>query len=74
MKYLNGTRKLYLTLEADNSGIITWYVDAAFAVHNNMQSHTGGTMTLGKGSVTSKSIKQKLNTKSSTASTEPTFK
>ena len=31
-----------------------------------MRSHTGGTMTLGKGSVISKSIKQKLNTKSST--------
>ena len=66
LKYLKGTKQLYLTLEVDNTGIITWYVDAAFAVHHNMRSHTGGTMTMGKGSVISKSIKQKLNTKSST--------
>ena len=42
------------------------YADAAFAVHPNMHSHTGGTMTLGRGCVISTSIKQKINTKSST--------
>ena len=43
-----------------------WSVDAAFAVHPDMRSHTGGSMTLGKGSAVSVSVKQKLNTKSST--------
>jgi hypothetical protein len=41
-------------------------VDGAFAVHPDMKSHTGGTMTLGQGSVYSASTRQKLNTKSST--------
>jgi hypothetical protein len=47
-------------LSADGSGDIQWYVDASFAVHWDMKSHTGGTLTLGKGSVYSTSMKQKL--------------
>ena len=55
-----------LTLEADNLQMIKWWVDASFAVHANMRSHTGATMSLGKGSIYSASTRQKLNTKSST--------
>jgi len=55
-----------LTLEADDSHGIKWWVDASYAVHNDMRSHTGATMTLGKGSVISMSTKQKINTRSST--------
>ena len=66
MKYLNGTRKMKLTLSADNLRVIKWYVDASFAVHPDFKSHTGGTMTFGRGAVQSKSQKQKLNTRSST--------
>ena len=43
----------------------TW-VDASFAVHNNKRSHTGGTISFGRGAIHAKSSKQKLNTKSST--------
>jgi hypothetical protein len=43
-----------------------WYVDASFAVHHNMRSHTGGMLTLGDGAAISVSTKQKINTKSST--------
>jgi hypothetical protein len=42
------------------------WIDASFAVHRDMQSHTGASMSLGKGSSISLSRKQKLNTKSST--------
>ena len=49
-----------------NLNIIKWWVDGAFAVHEGMRSHTGGMMSLGKGSAYSASRKQKLNTKSST--------
>jgi hypothetical protein len=42
-------------------------VDAAFAVHPDFKSHTGATMTMGDGAITSVSRKQKLNTRSSTA-------
>ena len=41
-------------------------MDAAFAVHEDMRSHSGATMTLGKGMVISGSTKQKINTRSST--------
>eukprot|EP00978_Attheya_sp_CCMP212_P048299 scaffold500167_cov161-Attheya_sp.AAC.1 len=46
--------------------MMKWWVDAAFAVHPDMKSHTGGTFSLGRGSIYSASLKQKLNTKSST--------
>eukprot|EP00957_Ditylum_brightwellii_P109153 8326460-Ditylum_brightwellii.AAC.1 len=35
-----------LILEADDSQTLTWYMDAAFAVHPDMKSHTGTTFTL----------------------------
>ena len=66
IRYLRGTKELVLTLEADGSGAIQWWIDASFAVHPDMKSHTGITMSLGKGSPFSSSISQKLNTKSST--------
>ena len=55
-----------LTLEANDLQIIKWWIDASSAVHGDMRSHTGGTMTLGKRSVCSSPIRQKLTTKSST--------
>ena len=50
----------------DESGTITWSVDASFAVHGDYRSHTGATASLGKGSILAISMKQKINTKSST--------
>ena len=47
------------------STLYTW-VDAAYAVHPNMRSHTGGCMSFGKGTIHARSSKQRLNTKSST--------
>jgi hypothetical protein len=41
-------------------------VDASYAVHPDMKSHTGGVMSFGVGGFCCKSTKQKLNTKSST--------
>jgi hypothetical protein len=40
-------------------------VDAAFAVHPNMQGHSGGGLSLGTGFPIMSSTKQKLNTQSS---------
>ena len=45
--------------------IFTW-IDAAYGVHDDMKSHTGGVMSMGTGAVHQRSTKQKLNTKSST--------
>jgi Reverse transcriptase (RNA-dependent DNA polymerase) len=66
MNFLNGTKDDVLTLCSDDTFNIIWYVDAAFGVHNDMRSHTGATMSLGKGAVMSLSTKQKINTRSST--------
>jgi hypothetical protein len=68
MGFLNATQDDVATLEADDSQSVDWHIDAAFAVHNDYKSHTGATLTLGKGCVTSISAKQKVNTRSSTES------
>jgi hypothetical protein len=60
LKYLHGTKGLCLTLEADDTKIVKWWVDAAFAVHSDMRSQTGATMSLGRGSVYSSSLRQKF--------------
>ena len=41
-------------------------MDAAYAVHHDMKSHTSGVMSFRTGVLNGKSAKQKLNTKSST--------
>jgi hypothetical protein len=66
MKYLRSTADMPLTLEADNNQLVKWWIDASFAVHPDMKSHTGGLMSLGKGGVYGTSTRQKLVTKSST--------
>jgi hypothetical protein len=68
LKYLESTKDLVLTLEADKGDILLckWYPDAAFAVHADFKSHTGAVLSLGKGAVNTISAKQKLNTRSST--------
>ena len=68
MDFLKTTKNDCLTLKADNSHHVIWSIDAAFAVHPDMKSHSGGIMTLGKGAIQSMSKKQKLNTRSSTES------
>jgi hypothetical protein len=68
MRYLNGTRKLRLTLSVVNLNCIKWSADASYAVHPDFKSHTGAVMSFegGMGAVTSVLRKQKLNTRSST--------
>ena len=66
MNFLHRTQSECLTLGLDGSRKVTWSIDAAFAVHPDMKSHSGMSMTMGKGSITSLSRKQKLNTRSST--------
>ena len=66
VKYLQGTRNMILTLRLQNDGVMAWWVDASYAIHNDMKGHTGGTMSLGHGSVYSSSTKQKLVSCSST--------
>jgi hypothetical protein len=68
MQYLRLTHEMPLTLEADTSGILNWWVDASFAVHPDMKGHTGGIFSMGKGAIYGTSTRQKINTRSSTES------
>ena len=55
-----------LILGADSLAKSKSWVDAAYAVHDDMKSHTSGATSLGRGAIMCKFTKQKLNTKSST--------
>ncbi len=68
MEYLRVNRLCPLILSTNGSGVLMWYVDASFAVHPIMCSHTGGGLTMGRGFPIVSSTKQKLNTQSSTES------
>ena len=66
MKFLKATLDDVLTLSMEDTTVIKWHLDASFAVHDNMKSHSGAVMSLGKGAIQSVSCKQKINTRSST--------
>ena len=66
IKYIQGTIHLPLLIGWDETGTLTWSVDTAFAVHEDMHSHMGATLTMGKNALLLMSLKQKINTKSST--------
>ena len=44
------------------------FIDSAYAVHDNLRSHTGGLMSFGIGAVHARSKSSKINVKSSTES------
>ena len=52
-------------LEADDLHLISWSIDGASGVYQDMKSHTGGSMTLGKGTIYGTSCKQLFKTWSS---------
>ena len=66
IKYLRRTKFLKLTMEAHHLDQNHWFIDGAYAVHNDMKSHSGSFMTFGRGMMDGSSIKQKINTTSST--------
>ena len=66
LKYLKGTIVLKLTITAYDLSVVKFWVGASYVIHNDCKGHTVAVMTLGKGNVTSFSIKQKIQGKSST--------
>jgi hypothetical protein len=66
LEYLNGSLDEFRVIGADDLEKMMTWVDASYAVHRDMKSHTGGVVSFGTGAIMSKSSKQKLNTKSST--------
>ena len=59
MNYTQETIGLPLIVSIYKYGNIKWYVDAAFVVHKDMRSHTGGLVTMGTGGAHVQSSKQK---------------
>ena len=68
VRYVHATIHLPLILGSDGTGNIIWSIDASFAVHMDMKSHTSYCLTLGTGSPISGSQSQKVTTRSSTES------
>ena len=68
LKYLHSTIDMPRILQATDLTVMHTWVDASYAVHSGMKSHTGACMSMGRGVFNVKSSKQKLNTKSSTES------
>ena len=68
MQYQCGNKRMVLTLRASDDGIVRWWIDASYAVHEDMKGHTGATLSLGKGAIYSGSWKQRLVSRSSTES------
>ena len=66
LEYIKGSIDKEYTMGADDLHRMRSWVDASYAVHPNMRSHTGGVISLGRGGLICKSSKQKINTKSST--------
>jgi hypothetical protein len=59
VKYLDSTADMLFILSSDGDGILRWWVDASYAVHNNMKGYTGKILSIGSGSVYITSTKQK---------------
>ena len=65
VRYVRGTRGLGIVLEASVNLGVYGYIDASYGVHDDMKSHSGCVIGIGKGPLYAKSGVQKLNTKSS---------
>lgn len=66
LEYLKGTKYMKLTLSINNMSKIMGWVDVSDQTHEDCKGHTSVMMSLGGVVVISCSIKQKINTKSST--------
>ena len=68
MQYLCGTNGMVLMLRASGDGIGWWWIDASYAVHEDMIGHTSAILSLRKGAIYSGSWKQRLVSRSPTES------
>ena len=68
MMYIRRTIDLPLTLSANGTGMLKWYVDGSYRIHPNMRGHSGGGLSMGTWFPISYSTNHKLNKRSSTES------
>ena len=68
MSFIFATCDNILVLEADDSHILNWHIDAAHPAHLDSKSCVDSIFTMRKGSIVSSSAKQKCDTRSATES------
>ena len=61
MSILKGTINGVLTLEADDTNTLTWYICVALYVHTYVKIHTRAVPTMGKGAMIRSYTKKKVN-------------
>ena len=66
LEYIKSTLDYEYTIGADDLGRMRTWVDASFAVHPDMKSHTGGVLSFSTGGMAAKCWKQNSVTRSST--------
>ena len=66
LKYLNGTRRMKVTLTIELMGVMKWFVDGSHNTHWDCKGHGVAMMVMGCGAVSSYSRRIKVNTRSST--------
>ena len=66
LKYLNGTRRLKLTLTIELKGVVKWFVDGSHNTHWYCKGHRGAMMVMGCGAISIYSQRIKVKTRSST--------
>ena len=66
MTYLKGMIDKSRVIGTNGLEILQTWVDASYAIHQDMKVHTGGVVSMDRGIIHNKCSKQKLNTKSST--------
>ena len=66
LKYLNGTRRLKLTLTIESMGFIKWFIDGLHNTHWDCKGHGCAMMVMVCVAISSYSWRIKVNTRSST--------
>ena len=66
IRYFRGNPELALTISANSTPVLKWWVDGSRGFHPNIRVHTGGFISLGKGMPITVSNRQKLSTCRST--------
>ena len=66
LRYLYGTSGRLLTIGTDDISMMNIFVDASYAVHNDMKTYPDGCIIISREAIMAKSVKQKLTITRST--------
>ncbi len=68
LRYLKGTKYMKLTIMVNDLSVVRWWANVSDKTHHDWKGHSGMMISFGGGSSVSKSMNQRINTKSSTES------